>query len=63
MANLRAVELKAFIPAKDFTLSKRFYQDLGFTQSSDTDGVAYFHHGEVSFLLQDFLTRGLQATS
>jgi catechol 2,3-dioxygenase-like lactoylglutathione lyase family enzyme len=59
VANLRAVELKAFVPAKDFALSKRFYQDLGFTMASDSDGIAYFHHGDVSFLLQDFYQEGL----
>jgi hypothetical protein len=31
MANLKTVELKPFVPAKDFELSKRFYQDFGFT--------------------------------
>jgi uncharacterized glyoxalase superfamily protein PhnB len=54
MPSLRVVELKAFVPAKDFELSKRFYQDIGFTMASDSDGVAYFHHGDASFLLQDF---------
>src|SRR5262249_20346742 len=54
MANLRVVEIKAFVPAKDFALSKQFYQDLGFVMASDSGGVAYFHHGETSFLLQDF---------
>lgn len=54
MANLRAVEIKAFVPAKDFALSKQFYKDIGFTEASDFEGVAYFHHGDVSFLLQDF---------
>ena len=53
-SSLQAVEIKAFVPAKDYALSKRFYQDLGFTLASDTDGVAYFHHGNVSFLLQEF---------
>jgi uncharacterized glyoxalase superfamily protein PhnB len=54
MASLRTTEIKAFVPAKDFELSKRFYQDLGFTMASDSEGIAYFHHGESSFLLQDF---------
>ncbi|NRF69035.1 VOC family protein [Aquincola sp. S2] len=54
MPNLRTVEIKAFVPAKDFAVSKRFYQDIGFTMASDEDGVAYFHHGDTSFLLQDF---------
>ena len=59
MPNLRVTEIKAFVPAKDFTLSKRFYQDLGFTMASDGEGVAFFHHGDSSFLLQDFYEEGL----
>ncbi len=54
MTKLNVVELKAFVPAKDFALSKRFYQDLGFMLASDTEGVAYFHRGTSSFLLQDY---------
>lgn len=59
MSNLRTVEIKAFVPARDFGLSKRFYQDLGFVMASDSDGIAYFHHGETSFLLQDFYNETL----
>ena len=54
MPNLRVTEVKAFVPARDFELSKRFYQDLGFTMASEGGGVAYFHHEHSSFLLQDF---------
>ena len=56
---LRAVEIKAFVPASDFERSKAFYRDIGFTMASDGDGVAYFHHGHCSFLLQDFCAPGL----
>ncbi|MBS1785573.1 MAG: VOC family protein [Acidobacteria bacterium] len=59
MSNLRTVEIKAFVPAKDHALSKRFYGDLGFTMASDGGGVAYFHHGDCSFLLQDYYQEGL----
>ncbi len=59
MPNLRITEIKAFVPAKDFELSKRFYQDLGFTMASEGGGVAYFHFGHVSFLLQDFCAESL----
>ena len=52
--NLKTLELKAFVPARDFELSKRFYQALGFTMASSEEGVAFFHYGESSFLLQDF---------
>jgi hypothetical protein len=30
MGELTTIEAKAFVPAKDFALSKQFYQDLGF---------------------------------
>lgn len=54
MSNLKTVEIKAFVPAKDYELSKRFYRELSFTMASDGGGVAYFHHGATSFLLCDF---------
>lgn len=56
---LRVTEIKAFVPAKDFELSKQFYRDLGFTMASDGGGVAYFHFGDASFLLQDFCADNL----
>jgi uncharacterized glyoxalase superfamily protein PhnB len=59
MPNLRVTEIKAFVPAKDFALAQRFYQDLGFEMASEGGGVAYFKHGETSFLLQDFYEAGL----
>ena len=54
MANMTTVEAKAFVPAKDFELSKRFYQDLGFNLVWSDDHLAYFRHGSSSFLLQNF---------
>lgn len=54
MANLKVVEIKPFVPAKDYELAKSFYQDLGFTLAADNDGVAYFHCDRQSFLLQNF---------
>ncbi|HTL98321.1 MAG TPA: VOC family protein [Holophagaceae bacterium] len=59
MPNLRVTEIKAFVPAKDYARSKQFYLDLGFELGSDGGGVAYFKHGETSFLLQDFYQEGL----
>lgn len=57
--NLNVTEIKAFVPAKDFALSKQFYQDMGFTLRSDGDGVAYLLIQNVSFLLQDFYNQEL----
>lgn len=30
MENLNIVEIKSFVPAKDYALSKRFYEAIGF---------------------------------
>jgi hypothetical protein len=54
MANMATVEIKAFIPARDFNLSRRFYCDLGFAEELLSDDMAYFHAGNASFLLQRF---------
>ncbi|MFD1121102.1 VOC family protein [Methylophilus flavus] len=59
MTNLKVTEIKAFVPSKDFELSKQFYQDIGFTMASEGGGIAYFHFGNSSFLLQNFCAEGL----
>ena len=51
---LRAIEAKAFVPARDFGLSLRFYQALGFVVAWSTDDVAELRHGAAAFLLQHF---------
>ena len=51
---MKTIEIKAFVPSKDYELSKRFYQDLGFELASETNGIAYFKSCNSSFLLQDF---------
>jgi catechol 2,3-dioxygenase-like lactoylglutathione lyase family enzyme len=57
MVNMAIVEIKAFVPARDFALSKQFYQDLGFILAWSSEGLAYFHHGDSSFLLQNFYNK------
>jgi len=51
---LESIEIKAFVPARDFELSKRFYVDLGFTVGWSSDDMAYLYVGKTSFLLQRF---------
>ncbi len=51
---LAAVEIKAFVPAADFELSKRFYLDLGFEIPWSSEDLAYVRHEGTSFLLQAF---------
>jgi predicted lactoylglutathione lyase len=44
VSNLTTVEAKAFVPARDFALSKQFYQDLGFDLAWSDDHLAYLRH-------------------
>lgn len=48
---LSTESVRPFIPAKDFELSKRFYEALGFVRETDGE-VAIFRIGESSFILQ-----------
>ena len=50
--------LRAFVPAKDFAASKRFYQDLGFELVGDSGQTVALALGDTSFLLQDFYRPG-----
>ena len=52
--NMTTIEAKAYVPSKDFALSKRFYQDLGFDLAWSSEDLAYLRHGNSSFLLQNF---------
>ena len=57
VSELETVEIKAFVPARDFALSKQFYRDLGFEMPWSDDSLAYLHHGNCSFLLQNFYVK------
>src|SRR5258705_10401381 len=54
MSDLNAVEIKAFVPARDFGLCQRFYEDLGFTVAWSDADLAYLRCDGCSFLLQNF---------
>ena len=54
MDDLTTIEVKAFVPARDFALSRQFYQDLGFELAWSDDNLACLRHGNSSFLLQNF---------
>jgi catechol 2,3-dioxygenase-like lactoylglutathione lyase family enzyme len=54
MNALTAVEIKAFVPARDFELCKQFYQELGFTIAWSDADLATLRCGACSFLLQNF---------
>ena len=46
--------VRAFVPARDYALSRRFYAAIGFGETWTTPEVALFEHGGTSFLLQNF---------
>lgn len=49
--------VRPFVPARDFDLSKRFYEALGFAMVLDTDEVAIFYLGASSFVLQKYFQK------
>jgi catechol 2,3-dioxygenase-like lactoylglutathione lyase family enzyme len=57
-ANLTAVEIKAFVPSRDFDASKAFYRALGFEIPWSDADLAYVRHGGTAFLLQNFYEPG-----
>lgn len=56
--SLDAIEIKAFVPAHDFAVSKAFYAALGFEVPWSSEDLAYIRHGSTSFLLQAFFVPG-----
>ena len=51
------IDLKAFVPARDYTLSKQFYLDLGFTINFSGEEIAELQIGSFRFLLQPFYVK------
>jgi len=48
------IDLKAFVPAKDFALSQQFYADLGFHTKWAEQSAAELRLGDFGFVLQAF---------
>ena len=47
----QVLSLRPFVPARDFALSKRFYQALGFRLSHEGGEIALLKTGGFSFIL------------
>jgi len=47
------LSIRPFIGAKNFNLSSRFYQDIGFQEIILSPGFSLFKWGELGFYLQD----------
>jgi hypothetical protein len=52
-----AKSIRPFIGAKDFTISRSFYKDLGFAESILTHNLSYFKTNDIGFYLQDAYVR------
>ncbi|MFM7432018.1 MAG: glyoxalase, partial [Gammaproteobacteria bacterium] len=50
---MKILDLKAFLPSKDFSVSRHFYRELGFAENFANADVAEFEIGGFRFLLQD----------
>jgi hypothetical protein len=57
MTPTNVLDLKSFVPARDFELSRRFYQDLGFTENWANKDAAELQLGGFRFLLQNFYVK------
>ncbi len=55
---LTSKSIRTFIGAKNFDESRRFYQELGFTELSIDDKMSYFQVNEkLGFYLQDYYVK------
>jgi uncharacterized glyoxalase superfamily protein PhnB len=57
MATRKVLDLKPFVPAKDFELSKSFYLDLGFQQNWGDAQICELEIEGHRFLLQEFYVK------
>ncbi|SAL16229.1 glyoxalase/bleomycin resistance protein/dioxygenase [Caballeronia turbans] len=49
--------LRPFVPARDFELSRRFYEALGFRVTHQDDDIAMLKAESFSFILQNFYVK------
>lgn len=56
---MKVDDIRAFIPSKDYEISKSFYKALGFKMDYVTDDLSLFENGECSFFLQHFYNEQL----
>ena len=50
----QVLALRPFVPARDYALSKRFYQALGFRVTHEDENVTLLKLGAFSFILQNY---------
>lgn len=50
----QAISMRPFIGAKDFSVSRRFYADIGFEETILSPAMSVFKIDKLAFYLQDF---------
>jgi hypothetical protein len=56
---MQVEDIKVFVPSKDFTVSQRFYRDIGFIGEPANDELVLFTNGDCQFFLQRFYDQSL----
>lgn len=51
---MEVLDIRTFIPCKDYETSKAFYQALGFSCSDASKDLSIFHNGPCTFFLQRY---------
>ena len=46
------IDIKTFVPSKDYEISKTFYSEIGFKSEYVTDDLTLFENGDCLFFLQ-----------
>ena len=54
---MKVIDLKAFVPAKDLEVAKRFYLELGFHQNWASEGSCELERDGFRFILQEFFVK------
>ena len=49
--------LRAFLPARDFAISREFYRAIGFVESWSSEKLVLFQLGRSTFFLQDYFVQ------
>ena len=55
--NHKALSIRPFIGAKNFEISRKFYQDLGFQEITLENNFSYFKTENIGFYLQDYYVK------
>lgn len=53
------IDIKAFIPCKDFDVSQSFYSEIGFNSEYVSEDLMLFENGDCFFFLQRFYNEEL----